>query len=142
MNGWPTVFLGVVAFATAAIAAAQIGLIVYAIRLARRLDDLSAQIERDVKPVLGTVNAIATSAARAASLAVAQIERADRVFADLAVRVDETASLIQSLLVAPAREGRALLAAVMAAIAAFRNLGGAPGARRVASDEEDPLFIG
>ena len=142
MTGWPTVFLGVVAAATVIIAATQIGLIVYAIRLARRLGDLSVQIERDVKPVLANVNAISTSAARAASLAVAQIERADRLFADLAVRVDETASVVQNLLVSPAREGRALLAAVMAAIAAFRDLGSAKSVRRVAADEEDPLFIG
>jgi len=142
VTGWPTVFLGVVAAATVIIAATQIGLIVYAIRLARRLGDLSVQIERDVKPVLANVNAISTSAARAASLAVAQIERADRLFADLAVRVDETASVVQNLLVSPAREGRALLAAVMAAIAAFRDLGSAKSVRRVAADEEDPLFIG
>jgi hypothetical protein len=30
----------------------------------------------------------------------------------------------------------------MAAIAAFRQLGGAPPGRRAAPDEEDPLFIG
>ena len=82
------------------------------------------------------------SAARAAGLVVAQAERLDRLFADLVQRVDETASAIQNVVLVPAREGRAVLAAITAAIAALRELRSGDRARTTAVDEEDPLFIG
>lgn len=142
MSGWSTLLLGVIAAATMVMAVVQVGVIVYAMRLARRVDRLSDLIERDITPVLANVNAISASAARAASVAVAQMERMDRLFADLVQRVDETVSLIQGVVLVPAREGRAVLAAITAAIAAFRGLQTGNKRRTTPLDEEDPLFIG
>jgi len=142
VNGWATVFLGVIATATVILVAVQVGVIVYMGQLARRIDRMSALIERDIEPVIANFNAISASAARAASLAVAQMERADRLFADFVQRADETVSIIQNLLVTPVREGRAVLAAITGAVAAFRQLRGDNTVRGAALDEEDPLFIG
>ncbi|HXH06441.1 MAG TPA: hypothetical protein VNI83_07600, partial [Vicinamibacterales bacterium] len=72
---------------------------------------------------------------RTAALAAAQAERWDRLTADLARRVDETADILQKALVNPAREGLALVAALRAGLAALRGRG-----TRV--EEEDALFIG
>ena len=90
MTGWSDVFLGVIAVATLAIAVAQIAVIVVAGRAARRVAELAEQFERDVKPLFGHLNAIGRDAARAAALAAAQVERADQLFTDVAVRVEQT----------------------------------------------------
>jgi hypothetical protein len=134
------VLLGVVAAATLVMAVIQVGLIVVALRLARKVERLSVQFEQDVRPLVAKATEIAESAARASSLAAAQVERADRLFADVSERVETTVAMVQGSLLAPAREGRALLAGVGAALSAFRELRAAKA--RAAADEEAPLFIG
>ena len=103
-------------------AAIQVGIVVYGARLARRVDALAAQVDREIKPLLTHLNAIGEEAARATTLAAAQVERVDRLFADVSLRVEETATAVQSAIVAPAREGLALLTGVRAAIDAFKGM--------------------
>ena len=115
MSTWADVFLGIIAVATLAMAIVQIGVIVAAGRLARRVDTLAKQIEREVQPLFGHLNAIGRDASRAAALATAQVERADKLFAEVAVRVEQALDNVQETLGAPAREGRAFLSALKAA---------------------------
>jgi len=133
-------FLGVIAIATLAIAIAQIGVMVTAGRLARRMERLTEHLEREVTPLFGHLNAIGRDAARAANLAAVQVERADQVFSDIAVRIDQTLNSLQSTLTVPAREGRALLSAFRAALHAVRELR-RNGRRSGRTDDEDALFI-
>ena len=69
------------------------------------------------------------------------MERADELFRRTAERVDETFAILQATIVAPVREGRALVQGVRAAIVAFRALRAAR-ARRARFEDEDALFIG
>jgi hypothetical protein len=133
------IFLGVIAFATAAMAIVQIGVIVAAGRLARRVERLANQVEHELKPLFAHANAIGRDAARAMTLATAQVERADQLFADLAMKIDQTVDTLQSSIIGPAREGRALLAALRAALAAIRTA--RDRARQARADDEDALFI-
>ena len=137
MTGWSEVFLGIIAFATLAIAIVQIGVLVAAGRLARRAGRFLDHIELELKPVLGHLNAIGRDASRAAALATAQVERVDRLFTDLTQRVDETVQMVHSVLAGPAHEGRAILGAVAVAIRTMRGA----RARRPRGDDEDALFI-
>jgi hypothetical protein len=137
---WRDVFLGVIAVATLALAIAQIAVIVAAIVAAKRVGQLADQLEREVKPLFGHINAISRDAARAAQLATAQVERVDKLFGDLAVRIDDTLNLVQASVVAPAREGRALLSAFRAAFQAVREMRQAR-ARQARGEDEDALFI-
>ena len=137
---WRDVFLGVIAVATLAIAIAQIVVIVSAAAAVKRAGQLADQFEREVKPLFGHLNAIARDGARAAQLASAQVERADKLFADLSVRLEETMNLVQASVIAPAREGRALLSAMRAAFEAVREMRQAR-ARQTRSEDEDALFI-
>ena len=137
---WRDVFLGLIALATLAIAAAQIAVIMAAAAAAKRVGRLADQFEREVKPLFGHLNAIARDAARAAQLASAQVERADKLFADVSTRIDDTLNLVQASVLAPAREGRALLSAARAAIQAIRELRQSR-ARQGRSEDEDALFI-
>lgn len=141
MTTWSEVFLGIIAVATLAIAIVQVAVVVVAGRLARRVEQLSDQFERDLKPIFGHLNAIGRDASRAAALATAQVERADRLFSDFAVRVDQALNSVQSTLGAPAREGRALLAAFRAGLQAIRDLRRDARARQGRGEDEDALFI-
>ena len=137
---WRDVFLGVIAVATLAMAVAQIGVIIAAGLMARRVGRIVDQIERDVKPLFGHLNAIGADASRAVALATAQVERADKLFGDVAVRVEQTLSAVQTSIAAPAREGRALLTAFRAALQAIRELR-TGRTRHGRGEDDDALFI-
>ena len=92
---WRDVFLGVIAVATLTTAVAQIWLIIAAGMMARRVGRIVDQLERDVKPLFGHLNAIGNDASRAVALATAQVERADKLFGDLTVRVEDTINMVQ-----------------------------------------------
>jgi archaellum biogenesis protein FlaJ (TadC family) len=138
---WRDVFLGVIAVATLAIAVAQIAVIVAAASAAKRLGEIADTFEREVRPLVGHLNAIGRDAARAAQLATAQVERADRMFADVAQRFEHTLAVVDASISAPAREGRALLSAFRAAFQALREIRRDGRGRQGRSDDEDALFI-
>ena len=140
MIEWRDVFLGVIAVATLAIAVAQIGVIIAAGLMARRVGRMVDQFERDVRPLFGHLDAIGADAARAVSLATAQVERADRLFGDLAGRIEQTLAAIQGSMGGPARHGLAWLVAFRAALQAVRDLR-AGRTRQGRGDDEDALFI-
>lgn len=143
MSEWSTVFLGIIALAVSVMAAVQVGIVVYGGRLARRVDALASQMEREIKPLMAHLTTIGEEAARASTLAAAQVERVDRLFADVSLKVEETAHAVQTAIVAPAREGMALLSGVRAAFGAVRGRqASAAPARSAAHDDDDPLFIG
>lgn len=137
---WRDVFLGVIAVATLAIAIAQIGVIIAAGLMARRVGRMVEQIEREVKPLFGHLNAIGHDASRAVALATAQVERADKLFGEVAVRVEQSLNVVQAVMGGPAREGRAMMGAFRAALQAIRELRNAR-ARQGRGDDDDPLFI-
>ena len=90
--------------------------------LARRILRLTDRVEREITPLFGHLNAIGRDASRAAALAALQVERADKLFNDLAVRVEQTVNVLQASVRAPVREGRALVGAVMAGLRAVRDM--------------------
>lgn len=137
-QAWQLVFLGAMALAIVVMAAIQVGAVIYAIRLARRAERLVSQVEREIMPIMSRLTIISDDAARATSLAVAQVERADRLFADISQRVERAMVLIETTLAAPAREAVAIISGIRAALAALR---GSHGSARSA-DDEDALFIG
>jgi hypothetical protein len=136
------VWLGIIAMAVAVMAAIQVGATVVALRLAKRVDRLAGQLEQDLKPVMANITRLTAETSRAASLAATQIESADRVFSELAQRVEQTLGAVQSRVFGPAREGAALLAGIRAALAAFRDLRDSGRRRGSVVEDEDALFIG
>jgi hypothetical protein len=143
VNGASTVFLGVIAAATVTVAVVQIGLFLAALRLTRRVEALSAQVERELGPLAVKLGQVAGNLQQASALATVQIERLDRLFAGASKRADDTMSLVHGAVVGPIREGLAVVAAVrgvVGAIRAFRR--GRPGRATPKFDDEDPLFIG
>jgi hypothetical protein len=139
---WMNFSMGVIAFATLLMAIIQLGVIIYAAGIARRVDRLTRQLEHEVKPLLASLASIGSSADRASVMAVAQIERFDRMFGDFARRVDDVVVVLERLFVAPAREGRAVFGAVQAALAVVREVRRGARSRPTRVEDEDALFIG
>jgi two-component sensor histidine kinase len=138
VSTWATVFLGIIAMATLITAILQVVLLVAAAQLVRRLGRFVDIIEQDVRPILASVSNIARDASRVASLAVAQVERADQLLSNTVHRIEDLLAHVQTLITTTLREGNALMMgirAVMAAIRAFQ------GRRRRRGDDDDALFI-
>ena len=142
MNDWSGLFLAVIAVATLVMALIQVGAIIAVARLARQAQEAAAAVQRDVKPLLAKVNAIADEASKTATLATAQAQKIDTLVTDLTRRVEETSALVQHAIVTPAREGLAVVAAVKAALGVFRGLGDFRGRAGRQVEEDDALFIG
>lgn len=140
------VWLAIIALAVVVMAAIQVGAIVLGLRLARRVDQLTTEIERDVKPLIKNLTDMTAEASRAVSLATAQVERADRLFGDLVLSAERTMAIASRLVGAPARNGFALFSAARAAYSAFRHLRDASRRRQAyrsaSPDDEESLFIG
>lgn len=135
------VFLGIIALAVLVMAIIQVAVIVFATRAARRVGDVVSRFEDDVRPIMRNLEVMSAEAARATSAAAAQVERAERMLGDLSRRVDDTLATLQNTILAPARDGLAVLNGIKAALATFRS-GDAPRSRPSHAEEEDALFIG
>jgi hypothetical protein len=131
------VFLGVIAGATLAMAIVLVGLLVAAGRMARRVGRMLDQIERELTPLFGHLNAMGRDVSRAAAVATARVEQVDRAVGDALRGLDWTVRGLQGGLDGPAREGRAILSALAAGFRAMRR-GATRPARR---EEDDALFI-
>lgn len=141
MSDWNEVFLGVIALATLVMALIQVGAVVFAARLGRQVQQLMVIVQQDIRPLIARANGIAEEASKTAALATAQAQKLDRLVTDLTRRADETSAIVQEAIIAPAREGLALVAAVKAGFAALRSMRDARG-RSGGVEDEDALFIG
>jgi uncharacterized protein YoxC len=139
---WAELFLGVIALATFTMAAIQVGVIVYGVSVARRVNKLLAQVEQEMKPLAESINTIARDAARISSLASGQVERIDRLVTDLTNRIEHTATTVQNSILKPLRDGAALMSGIQAAMGVFRELTNRSGAPRPRAEDDDALFIG
>lgn len=131
-------FLGIIAFATLITAIIQVGVLVAAGLLARRLTRLTERVEREMKPVFVHLDNIGKEASRAAALATAQVERVDQLMADVVRRTEATMDSVQTAVSIPVREASALLAGFRAIVSTIRQV---RGSRPRRADDEDALFI-
>jgi hypothetical protein len=144
VSGAAELFLGVIALSVLVMAAIQVGALIAGARLARRVDTLSQQVEKEIKPLIANLTTLSAEAARTAELASRQVERADRLFSDVSGKVEQTLAVAQQFVHGPARNGMALLSGVQAAVSAFQGIREASRRRRKTSPgvEDDSLFIG
>lgn len=136
------VFLGAIALATMTMAAIQVGAILYGVRLAKRAEGLITKLERDVAPIIERMTAMSSDAQRATAIAVQQVQKIDLLVSDISTKVDRTVGAAERTLLAPAREGAALAAAVKATVSALRDLRRQQRSGRYRSEDDDALFIG
>ena len=135
------VFLGIIAVAVLVMAVIQVAAIIFAMSAARRIGEAADRFERDLRPVMQNLQAITAEASRVTTMAAAQVERADRMFADLGRRAEQVMSVVPSLL-GPAGRGFAFLNGLKAALAAIQELRRSSRRGAAHAEDEDALFIG
>ena len=135
------VLLGIIAVGVLVMAVIQVAAIVFAMSAARRIGRVADRLERDLSPVVSNLQAITSEAARVTALAAAQMERTDRLFADLSRRAEQVMAAVPALL-GPAGKGFAFLNGIKAAVAAIYELRRSSRRGPAHPDEEDALFIG
>jgi uncharacterized protein YoxC len=163
VNDSSGLFLGIIAGATVIMALIQVGAIIAILKIARQAQETLASVQRDIKPllakaseiagkandmaeearpILARANEVAAEASRTAAIATAQAQKVDQLMTILSRRADETSSILQQAVMMPAREGIAIVAAIKAALGAFRGFNDFRGRTGRPTDEDDPLFIG
>ena len=135
------VWLGIIAVAVLVMAVIQVAAIVFAMSAARRIGQVADRLERNLNPVVANLQTISSEAARMTTLAAAQVERADRMFADLTRRAEQVMAAVPTLL-GPAGKGFAFLNGIKAALAAIHELRRSSRRGAAHPDDEDALFIG
>jgi predicted PurR-regulated permease PerM len=135
------VWLGIIAVAVLVMAVIQVAAIVFAMSAARRIGQVADRLERNLNPVVANLQTITSEAARVTTLAAAQVERADRMFADLTRRAEQVMAALPTLL-GPAGKGLAFLNGIKAALAAIHELRRSSRRGAAHPDDEDALFIG
>jgi len=138
VSGRAEFFLGTIAVATLTTAVLQVAVLLAAGLLVRRLQRLVDHLDRELKPVFESIQAIARDASRAASLATAQVERIDRAIGDLLQALDSVVTTVQRVLSGPVAGGAAWLVGFRTILNLFRDL---RSRRRPNADDEDALFI-
>ena len=116
-----TLLLSVIATATVIMAVVQIGVVVFAARLAKRVSRLVDVIEHEIKPTLARVDAVSSDVARVTSLASNQAERLDQITSQLIEKIDEILTLADRSVFAPLKQGAGVLFGLGAALSAFRD---------------------
>jgi len=136
-------FLGVIALSVLVMAVIQVAAIVFALSAARRIGAAADRIERDLRPVVQNLQAITADAAKATSLTVAQMERADRLVGDVTRRLDHLLSFLPGVL-GPAGKGVAFLGGLKAVLAAIREIRRAARSRKrpTRAADKDAFFTG
>ena len=137
------VFLGLIALGVIVMAAIQVGAIVMAIRAARRVEGAIGALQQDIKPIVANLQTMSADAARATAKVATQVDRLEKTLNDVSARINQTASAVQEVVVAPIREAMAIVQGLKAAFGALTALSGQKPSRRPAvADEDEPTFVG
>ena len=114
------VFLGVIAVATLVMALIQLGLVVGGIIAVKRVNEMLTRVEASAKPVLAHVDELIVDTKASLAAARAQVDRVERQTLHVLTRTEQAVQRVEGYLVAPAREGIALVAGARALLSAFR----------------------
>jgi hypothetical protein len=135
------VFLGLIAVAVLVMAIVQVLAIVFAARAARSVGEAVSRLEQEVRPIVTSLQAMASASAQVERLQKTLDVVLDRV--DTASgRVEQTLQTLQESILAPAREGFSLLQMIRSFFASTGASRRGPRPRPAPADDEDALFIG
>jgi uncharacterized protein YoxC len=113
--------LTILAISTLIMAVAQVVILIVGFAVAKRFMTAISKIEQAAMPVISHVDAIATEGLTALESVRDQLGRVEHLTSDVMSRIDQTAQRVQSYVLAPARQGIALLAGARAVMHVFRR---------------------
>jgi hypothetical protein len=114
------VYLGVIAAATLLMALVQISVLVAGIIAVKRMHKVLVRVEDSVRPLLAHVDDLVVDATESIAAVRVQLDRVERQTLQVLTRTDDAVQRVQKYLVAPAREGIALVAGARALFGAVR----------------------
>jgi uncharacterized protein (UPF0264 family) len=132
-------WLGVIALGVLVMAGMQIVVGLQLVRTSREAAETLHKLRAEVRPLMEKAHKVADDAARVSALALTQVERVDLVMATTAQRIDDTLQIVQESVIAPVKQGAAVMAGIRAALAVFKAR---QDRSRYGRDDEDALFIG
>jgi phosphohistidine phosphatase SixA len=133
------VWLGITAIAVLIMAIVQVVVGLLLMRIAKDAAATMQELRNEVRPLIQKAHKVADDAGRVSALALTQVERVDQLMASTAMRIDDTLQIVQTSLIAPVKQGAAVMAGLKAAMAVFRAR---QDRNRYRQDDEDALFIG
>ena len=147
MTDTAELLLGVIATSVLLMAVVQVGAIIAGLRVARRVDRMASEFETGVKPLIANLTSMTAEASKAATLAAVQVDRFDRLFADMTQKMEQTMAAAQQYVTGPAQNGMAIVAGIRAAVGAIQGMREASRRRTAAraitlEEDEESLFIG
>ena len=146
-NSGATFLLGVIAFSAIVQAVLICGIALGGRRLTRRMDELQAKVDREVRPALANLSHLTRNVAEASDLAVVQVRRIEGVVGDALDRLEETRRTVQRVARVPLRaldRAGAVMSGFRRGFDVYRRLGSlsaqARGRARTYREDEH-LFI-
>jgi len=141
------VFLGIIALSSVVQAVFLIGLAVEGKKLGRRLEQMEARFEAEVRPALQNLSRLSRNMADVSELMSGQARRIDVFMSETVDRLDEASSALRQLMLKPVgtlMDITAMLKGFRKGLEIYRRLGGLDserkgGPRRYPDDEH--LFI-
>ena len=153
MDSWGVFFLGVIAFSAVVQVVFLVGLLLFGLKLARKLDALQTRLDRDLGPALANFTRVSRAAAEVADIATLQARRIDLVLGDTIERIGDTAATVQQLVSRPLKpivNVLALLKGIQRGLEVFFAFDrGAPPDRRIPlrrrshrhGEDDEHLFV-
>lgn len=150
MEGTAAVWiLGVIAVASIVQAAFLVALAVGGLRLFKRVDELQARLDREIKPALDGLNRITRNFAEMSDIATLQVRRIDYFLADTVDKLEDVTTAVRGFVtrpLGPLADLTAFLKGLRRGLDVYRQLGGLDRRRRVVprrahGDDDEHLFI-
>jgi hypothetical protein len=148
MESLGVVFLGVIAFASAAQVVCIVALARSGQRVARRVDEIQRQLDRDIRPTIESLNRFSRNLGEISDRAALQARRVDRLTADLLDRIEAVADSLRRAAARPFGPVSGLMAFIKGlrrGIDVYHQLRGSDNDRRAAArryaEDDEHLFI-
>lgn len=147
MDSWGMVFLGLIALGSLIQVLVIIGIALGGLRVAKRVQAMQANVDRELRPALDSLTHVAKNASQVAEVVSAQARRVEDLVGLTVARLDDARAQVRGRVsrpVASLADVGALLKGFRRGLSVYRQLGGLEdqaggGPRRYRDDEH--LFI-
>ena len=137
---WALIWMGTIALATVVLTTVQVVVLLRTAKLVKQAVDTAEELRREVGPLIAKAHRIADDAGRATSLALAQVERVDRLVTATADRIDDVVGAVHEAVVVPLKQGSVILNVLRGAMGLFTR--GQRDAQTTNREDDDAMFVG
>ena len=148
MEPWGVAFLGVIALGSIAQTIFLVVLSSEGKRLSRKIEELQARFEREIRPILDNLARTSRNLAEVSDLATLQARRVDELIADTVDKIEDATTIFRRFVarpLGPLMDVAAFLKGIRRGLQVYRTLRGHDARERAPlpryQDEDEHLFI-